>query len=379
MVIEIRRAGFTNKGAELMLRAAVEQIRKRMPDADVVMIPDSADSYCRRGSLCIKQKVWLQKLGVRWGDLAAIVPDRTRRRYGLYLDSEVDVVLDAAGFAYGDQWPIRRLAEAAGSSARWKRNGTKLILLPQALGPFTDSIRQRHATELICNAALVFPRDVQSYQHVLGLVGEQPYVQVAPDFTNLLEGAIPASFESELNRFCVIPNYRMIDKTDDEVSARYVKLMASIVQELDSRGAKPFLLIHEGSNDLWLAMQISNRLARPVNVVVEEDALFIKGIIGQSDGVVSSRFHGLVSALSQGVPALGTSWSHKYNMLFADYGFPEGVIDSEMLMDQIGSKIDRITAPSAREKVRQTILHHAHEYKGKAQKMWDKVFAVISP
>lgn len=377
MVIEIRRAGFTNKGAQLMFRAVVEQIRSRIPDATIVTIPDKAESYCERGKLCIYQKIWYQRFGVRWGRLGSAIPGRIRRRYGLYVDSEVDVVLDAAGFAYGDQWPLSNLTEAVNSSRRWRKQKTKVVLLPQAFGPFSDQKRQRLIGRLIENADLVFPRDQDSYNHILSAVGPRPNVRVAPDFTNLVEGYVPDGFDTENNRFCVIPNYRMIDKTTDGSSSDYIPMMRSAVTYLLKTGAKPFVLIHEGKNDEWLAEQVVADQPLPIDVIMEPNALAIKGIIGQSDGVLSSRFHGLVSALSQGVPALGTSWSHKYQMLFEDYGFADGVLQLPLTCDALHDKIDSILHDPRRGEISTTLRERAQHWKNEARRMWDSVFQVI--
>ena len=377
MVIEIRRANFLNKGAELMLRATVQQIRARLPNAEIVMIPDSPNSYCWRGELCVKQKAWLHKHRIRWSEMLRVVPKIVRRKYGVFTDSEVDVVLDAAGFAYGDQWPLTNLSEAAASSARWKHRGTKLILLPQAFGPFSDSQRRRLIKRLAVNAALVFAREEESYRHLTKAAGEYPHIRTAPDFTNLIEGEVPSHFDRESNRFCVVPNYRMIDKTDSETSNRYIELVAFIVRHLQTRKAKPFLLVHEGPDDVWLAEQINGRLQNPASVVTETDALSIKGIIGQCDGVVSSRFHGLVSALSQGVPALGTTWSHKYQMLFQDYGLPEGVITNTLTFEEIRSRIDMLIDQIPREELRNRIVQFADKHVVASRRMWDDVFAIV--
>ena len=138
MLIEIRKAGFVNKGAELMLYAALEKMREAYPEAQFCMAPSAnngAAPFAKRVELGLLQKAWMWRYCFQWGDLAMLSPQKIREMYGIVLDKEIDIVLDAAGFAYSDQWGDRSCQELARSCKRWKKNDTKIILLPQAFGP----------------------------------------------------------------------------------------------------------------------------------------------------------------------------------------------------------------------------------------------------
>ncbi|WP_397472679.1 polysaccharide pyruvyl transferase family protein, partial [Rheinheimera sp.] len=58
----------------------------------------------------------------------------------------------------------------------------------------------------------------------------------------------------------------------------------------------------------------------PCTIVQIEDPLAVKAFIGKAELAISSRFHGAVNALSQGVPCIATSWSHKYHAMMSDFG-----------------------------------------------------------
>ena len=377
MIIEIRKAGFVNKGAELMLHAALQKLRTRYPDATFVMAPTpkkAEQPFRKLVQLGFYPKAWLWRYGIQWGTLANFAPRPLREMYGVVLDKEVDVVIDAAGFAYSDQWGEAPCAELAQSTKRWKKNGTRVILMPQALGPFKSEKNRAAMKTVVDNVDLIFPRERVSYEHLTELVGEQAKIKQSPDFTNLITGVLPQGFDTEQNRFCIVPNCRMLDKTDQKTRDAYLPFLISCTRYLLEKGAKPFVLVHEGKDDQRLADELSAAVGG-IPIVKESGALEIKGILGACSGTLGSRFHGLVSALSQGVPALATGWSHKYQMLFEDYGFPEGLVQVTTDETEIKRKIDLVTDDAAR--IQALIQTRTAQLKQQSEQMWQQVFTVI--
>ncbi len=380
MLIEIRRAGFVNKGAELMLNATMQKLRKQYPAAHFAMEPTGDNGpapFSMRSKAGFLQVAKLWRYGFQFGDLLRVIPKRIRERFGIVLEQEIDVVIDAAGFAYGDQFGIREARELAKASRRWKRFGIKTVMLPQAFGPYTSPEIRKAMKIAVMNIDLIFARESISYRHLIDTVGEHAHIKMAPDFTNLVTPIVPSDFDSDSNRFCVVPNYRMIDKTTADTSTAYLPFLIKCVQYLIDQDAKPFLLIHEGQKDEELAEMVARGVTGDLSVIKESDPLKIKGIIGECTGSIGSRFHGLVSALSQGVPALGTGWSHKYQMLFEDYGFLDGLVDVTASNKDIFAKIDLILDSSSRSKIQAEINRNALELKLESESMWRDVFSYL--
>jgi len=379
MIIEIRKAGFVNKGAELMLHAVMQKVQERYPEATLVMAPShngGSQPFHKLTQLGFYPKAWLWRYGIQWGDFAGYLPKKLREMYGLVLDKEVDVVLDAAGFSYSDQWGVGSSKDLARSSKRWKKRGTKVILLPQALGPYQKAEIKPWVKQWAENVDLIFAREPDSYKHLTDLVGEQNKIKLFPDFTNLVKGTLPANYDASNKRIALVPNYRMVDKTSKQESEAYLPFMIRCAKYLVEQGAQPFVLVHEGANDQMLAEKISEAVGG-IPIVKETDPLHIKGILGTCDATIGSRFHGLVSALSQGVPSLATGWSHKYIRLFEDYGFKEGVVtvlDSDAKLQE---KIDLLLKLETVEPLRVKLKEKSDELKKLSEQMWQLVFTEI--
>lgn len=379
MIIEIRKAGFLNKGAELMLHAVVHQVRERYPNAKLTMPPvmgGADDTFEKMQVLRLYPKAFLWRKGIEFGEFAKFLPNKLLKRYGIILNRDVDVVLDAAGFAYSDQWGVSSSHELAKCSSKWRANGTKFILLPQAMGPFKSKNIDRYVKKWSANADLIFPRESDSYRYLTELVGEQKKIKMYPDFTNLVEGTLPEGYDASEKKIAIVPNYRMVDKTSKAESEAYLPFLIRTASYLVAEGAKPFVLVQEGTNDQMLAEKVSEAVGG-IPIVKETDPLHIKGILGTCDATVGSRFHGLVSALSQGVPSLATGWSHKYQRLFEDYNFEEGLVSVTDSDEILHKKLGLITASESAKKLRDQLQQTSTELKKLSQEMWEQVFAVI--
>lgn len=116
---------------------------------------------------------------------------------------------------------------------------------------------------------------------------------------------------------------------------------------------------------------------KSIPMVSETYSLKIKRVLGASKGTIGSRFHGLVNALSQGVPSIATGWSHKYQMLFQDYDFEDGLSDVLIGDNVIKRKINYLIVEELRGDLSFRMKEKAAKEKDRAAKMWDQVFDII--
>lgn len=370
-----------NKGAELMLYAILQEIEKRDQDAVVYLanIPQGL-SYIKT-PLHLKQKtVWKVRRFITnmhlWRLVKLFHVEKILK--DVYSVGKIDYFFDASGFNVSDKWNISddEVIEWEKLLTNSKRDGAKIIFLPQGFGP----IEQENTKNLMIlydkYGDLIIAREQVSYDYIKssGLV-QMEKVKIYPDFTSMVKGVVPEQYIDLKGAVCVIPNVRMIDKGGADSKSSYMNFMVKVIKTVLEKGERVFLLNHEGLSDEKLAYEISGRFDNKIKVVSRLNGLEVKGLISIAKLVITSRFHGVASSLNSCVPCLCTSWSHKYSELYKDYHLESGVlpIDDDKKSIEI---IESYLEPIRNQKVRDQLSQEVPFLKDSTRRMWDFIWTI---
>jgi len=354
---------FSNRGDWLMLEAMLEQVRKRLPQAVPVISRFAYDQ------------------NMRWCGERGIVPLDGGRFYGLLKPGKlkrkvpprcIDYVLFSPGFRFSDQIDTSLGADYYREYfGQFTKRGRKIFFMPQAFGPFETQRMQACMKEVFRIPDRIYVRDGESLRYLEALVGKSDRVAPCPDFTCLFHGERYQLPYPERGYAVLIPNFNMALGTDRETSSRYEDFMVAVADHLAARGEKVVLLNHEDYRDEAIAMRINCRLKVPAYLASRLTGGECKSVISGAKLVVSSRFHGVVSGLTDGVPTLCTSWSHKYGELIHELGCDGNCLDVTDLPGALKTVDDALSAPSRYAPSAEALESLRRRVDG----MWREIFA----
>lgn len=373
LTIEIYGTGTHNRGAELMTIAIADRMRMTFPGVRLV-VPSSFGDFCARG----RYNLWttwefpgrfrskMVSAALRVGAKAI------RSSLGIIDPAEIDVVLDASGFAFSDQWGPSAATKLRARMDTPARCGKQLILLAQALGPFTDQEVASTSRRLFARSSLVCARDDQSHAAAEALV-DSAKLKKYPDFT-LGVAPLPSPEIQLPERFvAVVPNYRMLDKASS--GANYLSFLRRALDLLLENGLHPVFVLHDAEEDKRVIDALPSY--RDLPVLEHPDPRVLKEILGKASFVIGSRFHALVSALSQGIPCIGVGWSHKYPELFRDFDAAELLISDLEDHPELEFWIDELADSRKRKERARRITDASNALKERSEAMWEEVEVLI--
>ena len=153
--------------------------------------------------------------------------------------------------------------------------------------------------------------------------------------------------------------------------------MAQVLSALKERGERAVVLLHEGAEDRALGARLASQAQVPL--LEEADPQVLKGLLALPKAVVGSRFHALVSALCQGVPSLGTGWSHKYEALFQDYDAADCLLPLDASAEGLEAALDLVLSPERNGALRSQLSARGAALKAQSQGLWEQLFQRLDP
>jgi len=373
VIIEIKGASFENYGAWLMLTSVMQRLDKIAPNAIIVLASRGQASLQRRNELGALRKIDLR---ARWLDLngaTRFIPAFLRRFLigrGVVFERDLDAIIDIAGFGYSDQWggdyAIRHAVAEAKRLAESKRH---YIFMPQAFGPFSAQTTRDLIRRKLPYASLVAARDQISYATIRDITGEFDGLMMLGDFTNGIDMADVKRHQIPSPYMVVVPNANMLGghSTQQGWAARYVDVLSTAIAEANELGLAVILINFGGRMDQALINKLHNLWPAAELASVTSD-LEVKALVSEATLAFSSRYHACICALSAGVPCLGTSWSHKYEALYDDYGVQDLLLAPNVAPVEVRRLIRNSMEPSAA--IRSKLQRRASELRANTESLW---------
>jgi polysaccharide pyruvyl transferase WcaK-like protein/glycosyltransferase involved in cell wall biosynthesis len=373
-----------NRGDASMQWTAVTEIRRRRPSAAITLMSTdpAADAPIYPGVNLVRTQ---RRRPIRAATqvLAAFL-----RRFlwlpDTLLDGELreiaaaDVVVDLSGDGFTETFGWKCPASHAVPLLLSRILGIPCVPVAQTIGPFRHA--RRFYRWLFSGTAAVSCRDAESVENlkVLGVAG--PQIHLTADAAFLLEpaptGILPETYpwlegaNARKPFIGVTPsnlhNVRGASGAAGTADDCVLRSLANAAERLAELTGGTVLIIPtvfgpgDGYDDRRSATALYAMLRDPARAHVCDHPLApggLKSLIGLCDIYVGVRMHGIIAALSQGIPSLAIAYGSKTENLFRRFGVERHAVSiAEISPDLLAGMAERLWAE--RDAVRRQ-LHSA--------------------
>ncbi len=358
-----------NRGAEAMLVTTIGKVRAMRPGASIIVFsyyPDRDRQLVRDENITILSNRpaslvmrhlpsallcgLLRRVGISLPDGLLSRPVRALR--------QCHVLLDISGISFADGrektlpfnilniWPAMLL-------------GVPVVKLAQALGPFNNPVNRAAARLFLPRCQRIFARGAASAAHLKALPLPPDRWEQAPDVAFLYDPGFSLSvenqdrvsaLEAELARLaqsgCPIVGLVPSSLVYGESTRRGHDYVGQFVRLIDELGpSHHFVALPNATreaaggafnNDLVVIDALERRAAESLPpeardrlhvVSYDINTAASRQLLARCDVVVTSRFHGMVSSLSLGIPTVVVGWGHKYEEVLAAFGLERFAVD----------------------------------------------------
>jgi len=349
-----------NRGAEAMMVSTIAEIRNHLsnpvfnvytiyPNRDNLLVKDENINFFNGKPLAfallyfpfsLMNKLFV-KIGIRFP-----FPKSLRNM------KDSCCLLDMGGITFSDGRTLQLLYNVF---SIWPAMllDVPVIKLSQAMGPFQNPLNRVLAYHFLSKCKMVFARGEITVEHLKTLKFPANKFGRSADIAFLFQPDDSPSEENEeavsnlaktINSFrrngrkgiSIIPSSLVFGQSKNEIGGYVTKLMA-IIREISLDNHYVVVMPNASragscknmNNDLIVIDKLRKRAlqALPKDIFLkiswvdfDINARSIRVLVGRTDALITSRFHGMVAGLSLCVPTMVIGWSHKYQETLSEFG-----------------------------------------------------------
>ncbi|MPZ88933.1 MAG: hypothetical protein GEU81_12845 [Nitriliruptorales bacterium] len=396
-----------NKGAASMLQAVIDKASGHLGPCEI----DVLSAYPR------EDRAWASRAGVRmvpWPPVSMVLgyplallaflarraglPARPFcRMRALRALHDADVVVDVSGISFADGRGFVTLVYNLLITSTSLLLGRPTVKASQALGSFRTRLNRLAARAVLPHLAAVCARGGGTERNLadLGLDNVTPAADLAflldlPESARQRAAAVAGAAIGDDDLTVAVMPSQVVASYCARLGVDYPDLMAKTVDALvERRQARVLLFPHawrpstqpSRMNDRPLCAAVYERVTARDRVTLIDADLSphdLRALISLADLAVTSRFHGMVSALCTGTPPVVVGWSHKYREVLEPFGMDEQALSYEALsVDSLVAAIERTLAET--DKMRARIAEALPAAQASSERSLERIAAALPP
>ncbi|MBU1122671.1 MAG: Coenzyme F420 hydrogenase/dehydrogenase, beta subunit C-terminal domain [Candidatus Omnitrophica bacterium] len=340
--------GMFNQGAQAMTFTVVNQCLKHFPDKNIFLF--SMRDYYRaaeeKNNYNFKILPWDFDVKACFLKLIPMfVYDVIKKQYvNPCINNARKVIqdgycfIDISGYALSSQFGIFTALDYFFNISVAKEYSIPYYILPQSIGPFKYKgifgiLMRMFLKKYLAYPKKIYVREQEGLDCVLDY--SRSNVEKSYDIVLLNAGYNPENIykryhvrkiDIEPCSVGIIPNQKVVERSKDvDIFGIYQKIITRVLDH----GCVVYLLKYS-FEDAYICEKIKSFFAENNQVkIIGDDLNSVESeyIIKQFSCVIASRYHSIVHAYSNGVPAFVMGWATKYHELMKEFGQTEYCFD----------------------------------------------------
>ena len=346
-----------NKGAQSMTFITINEVRKRFPNHEVLLISDLDSKRSEKDKEQYNFRICPDIFKFVYGSgIYSLVKriDKKLVKESKEILSRTDMIIDISGYALASTWSLGSTIYFLSKINTAKKYKIRYFIMPQSFGPFNYNIiirpvLNRFIKHTLSKADIICARENEGYNLLtekfklnniryspdlvlsdIGLRKEDVYKNVSKDI----------KIKIESNGVGIIPNMKNFKHGSKE---EIVLLYEMSIKELLKQGNYIYLIRHS-FEDIEACELIKSKFENNNRVIVlgEDYSCFdYQDMVKKLKFLIASRYHSIVHAYKNSIPCIALGWATKYHELLGLFMQDQYVFDVREGMNQ-ESFLDKI-------------------------------------